>query len=245
MISEQRQQPSGRLVSSLGGPRVAFLVISVALLTVLCSVPGCLRESAAVAESSLDERRAAVLEWFRAQPRINLDIEPLGAKVLVVAFVDHQCPACRTAEIVLEGLVRQYEGTRPGAIRLVFKDFPLETECNPSVNRDIHPAACDAAVAVRLAGERNERAAMVTWLNAHQEALTKDSLRVAAAEILNDTSFDRRFGALLLEIERDSAQGRALGVRVVPTVFINGIRFSRQLEPVFLEAVVDWELGQR
>ena len=50
----------------------------------------------------------------------------------------------------------KYDAEQPGAVRVVLKDYPLDSECNANVaNGGPHPSACEAAVAVRLAREHN------------------------------------------------------------------------------------------
>jgi protein-disulfide isomerase len=192
-----------------------------------------------------DHRVAAFQEWFRAQPRIELDIDESPRAVLLVLFVDYQCPACLSAEAILQEVVDRYQSARPGEVRLVFKDFPLDTTCNDSVPRDVHRAACDAAIAVRLAAKNGHRAAMVQWLGAHLEALTHESIRAGVTETVPSVDFEREYAGLLLDVERDTAQGAALGVRAVPTLFISGVHFRRELDQSLLRAAVDSELGRR
>ena len=46
---------------------------------------------------------------------------PDSAPIRILDFSDFQCPACRAAAPILEGLAEKY----PGKIQLVFKHFPL------------------------------------------------------------------------------------------------------------------------
>ena len=46
---------------------------------------------------------------------------------------------------------RSTRASNPGAVKVVLKDYPLNSECNANMTTMLHPAACDAAVAVRLA----------------------------------------------------------------------------------------------
>src|SRR5207302_3348753 len=110
--------------------------------------------------------------WFTAQPRVPLIVPAEGAKVLVVKFNDYQCPPCRQSYLGYKGIFAKYEAEHPGAVRLVLKDFPLDSECNQSVrSTGPHPAACEAAVAVRLARAHNRVEAMEEWLFANQPML--------------------------------------------------------------------------
>ena len=65
----------------------------------------------------------------------------------------------------------------PGKVKFITKDFALERECNAGVSADVHPSACDAAVAVRLAREKGKAEVMEEWLFANQPAITPDSVQ--------------------------------------------------------------------
>ena len=67
---------------------------------------------------------------------------------------------------ILAKLQQQY----PGKVLLVTRDFPLETECNTA--NVGHLAACEAAVAVRLAREKGKAREMEEWLFANQDTMT-------------------------------------------------------------------------
>ena len=91
-----------------------------------------------------------------------------GAKVLVVKFNDYQCPPCRATYMEYKSIFAKYEASQPGAVRLVLKDYPLESECNVSVTGGPHPSACEAAVAVRLAREHDRAEELEEWMFANQ-----------------------------------------------------------------------------
>ena len=96
---------------------------------------------------------------------------------------------------------------QPGKVRYVTRDYPLERECNAFVNQDLHPSACEAAVAVRLAREKGKAEAMEDWLFANQPSLTPAGVKAAAATVAGVTDFDARFAATLELVKADIAQG--------------------------------------
>lgn len=146
-----------------------------------------------------------------------------GAKVTVVMFLDWQCPACRLAERAYGQVFADFERRMPGAVAVELKDYPLNMRCNPNVPVEMHPAACEAAVAVRLAHERGTAPAMIDWLFANQEALTPASVDAAASSIGHVPDFAARYNAVLGDVARDVAEGHGLEVTGTPTCFINGI----------------------
>ena len=96
-----------------------------------------------------------------------------GAAVVVVKFNDYQCPPCRQTYMEYKPIFAKWEKQAPGKVKFMTKDFALERECNAAVSSDVHPAACEAAVAVRLAREKGKAEAMEEWIFANQPALTQ------------------------------------------------------------------------
>jgi uncharacterized membrane protein len=189
-----------------------------------------------------DEERVQFEQWYAAQPRVALDIPADGAHVLIVKFNDYQCPPCRQTNMEYEPILAKFEAARPGAVRLVLRDFPLESECNSGVAGDLHAAACEAAVAVRLARERGTAARLEEWLFANQAGLTPGRVEEAAREVGQVTDFAERYPAVLEEVKADIALGRALGVRATPTFFVNGAMIQGGLPPHLFEQAVMLEL---
>jgi protein-disulfide isomerase len=130
---------------------------------------------------------------------------------------------------------------QPGKVRYVTRDYPLERECNAFVNQDLHPAACEAAVAVRLAREKGKADAMEDWLFANQPSLSTASVKSAIQTVAGVTDFDARFAATLELVKADIAQGSALKVSGTPTFFMNGMRLPG-LRAEYFDAAIAWEL---
>src|SRR5580765_5100420 len=120
--------------------------------------------------------------WYGSQPRIPLVIPNDGAKVLVVKFNDFQCPACGQSYLQYKPIFAKYAADKPGQVKLILKDYPLNRDCNDNINQTLHPAACDAAVAIRLSPAPKIEA-MEEWLYTHQPQMTPASVRQAAKDV--------------------------------------------------------------
>ena len=179
--------------------------------------------------------------WYAAQPRVPLVVPAEGAKVLVVKFNDYQCPACGQSYTQYKPVFAKYEAEHPGAVRLVMKDYPLNRDCNDALAQTIHSAACDAAVAVRLA-PANKREAIEEWLYAHQPAMTPPSVRQAARDIAQIPDFEAKYPSTLALVKSDVALGRQLNVKSTPTFFINGVRIEGGLPPQYFDQAIAIEL---
>ncbi len=189
-------------------------------------------------------QRSEFERYYTAQPRLPLDVPAEGAKVLVVKFNDYQCPPCRATYMEYKGIFAKYESSQPGAVRLVLKDFPLESECNASITTDLHAAACEAAVAVRLAREHGRAEQLEQWIFDNQSRLTPQLVREGARDVGQVKNFDARYRRPLEAVKADIAYGRQLGVTATPTFFINGVRISGGLPPVYFDQAIAYELAR-
>ena len=194
-------------------------------------------------QASTQDKSSEFERWYAAQPRVPIIVPNDGAKVLIVDFSDFQCPYCRQAFASLKPIIAKYNAQQANTVRLVLKDYPLDSECNINVqNGGPHPSACEAAVAVRLARGHNREDAMEEWLFANQEGMTPDTVKKAAREVGQVTDFDAKYTSLLELVKGDIAFGKTLGVQATPTLFINGVRIAGVLAPQYLEQAIAIEL---
>jgi uncharacterized membrane protein/protein-disulfide isomerase len=198
--------------------------------------------AAQLAQPSADQR-TELERFMAAAPRIPLVIPTEGAKVLVVKFNDYQCPACSQSYLAYKPIFAKYETSNPGAVRLVMKDYPLNPNCNPNVSTMVHVAACEAAVAVRLAKEHNRGAEMEEWLYTHQPGMTPPVGRQAAHDVGQVNDFDARYPATIELVKGDIALGAQLAVRGTPTFFIDGVKFDTAIQPQYFDQAIAYELA--
>ena len=204
------------------------------------AAPGAPAATSALPEATQDQK-SEFERWYASQPRVPLIVPAEGAKVLVVKFNDYQCPACGQSYTQYKPIFTKYEAEHPGAVRLVMKDYPLNRDCNDALGQTIHPAACDAAVAVRLSPPA-KREAMEEWLYGHQPAMTPPSVRQAARDIGQVADFDAKYAATLGLVKSDVALGKQLGVKSTPTFFINGVKIEGGLPPQYFDQAIAIEL---
>ena len=106
----------------------------------------------------------------------------------------------------------------------------------------VHSAACEAAVAVRLAREHKRGEALEEWLYTHQGEMTPASVRQAARDIGGVTDFDARFPATVELVKGDTTLGKQLGVKSTPTFFINGVKVEGMWIPQYFDQAIGYEL---
>ena len=209
------------------------------------------RETTSVATAAAGEPVTAVsqdqrseLERFMASaPRVPLIVPNEGAKVLIVKFADFQCPACGQAFLAYKPILAKYAASNPGQVKVVHKDFPLNPNCNASVRTMLHPWACDAAVAVRLARTHNKGEELEDYLYTNQKDITPDSLRKVAQDVGQVTDFDAKYQSTLELVKGDIAMGQQLKVNQTPTFFINGIKIDGAWAPQFFDQAIAYELA--
>ncbi len=196
----------------------------------------------AAAQAVSEDTRSEFQRWYEAQPRVELPVPNAGEKVLVVKFNDYQCPPCRQTYLDYKGVFAKYEAQYPGQVRYVMKDFPLDPECNVNAPNGIHLAACEAAVAVRLARVRGEGERLEEHIFANQATLTPDWVRQAAAERGGVQDFGEQYARTLELVKQDIELARSLGVTSTPTFFINGVKIPGGLQIPFFDAAIAYEL---
>jgi protein-disulfide isomerase/uncharacterized membrane protein len=141
-----------------------------------------------------------------------------AAPVTIVEYSDFACSHCARARQDLDRLLSR----RPDDVRLVFRHFPLDTSCNPTLRRSVHPRACEAAVAAECAGELGKFWEFHDYLFDNQE--THDYVAAARALGLDAEQFQSclRSGRGRAAVARDVAAASSLGVESTPTLFFNG-----------------------
>src|SRR5438445_815481 len=141
---------------------------------------------------------------------------PAGAGVTLVEYGDFECPYCRAALPIVEGLQTRL-GTQ---LRVVFRHFPLRTA---------HPHAQRAAEAAEAAAAQGKFWEMHAHLFAHQDALDDASLIRYAADLGLDTArFERELNthAHAERVHSDFESGVASGAHGTPSFYLDGHRYD-------------------
>ncbi len=163
-------------------------------------------------------------------------------KLDIVAWGDYQEPFSAR----VDQIIRDYIAVRDDA-RYTFRHYPVNQECNPQSGVTKHEHACrahQAAAAAGILGGTDAYWRMHVWLFENLADFSDERLRAAADEMgLDASAFFAALdtSAVANAITSDAAAGKRVGLRAVPTVFINGRRvprWQRQGESV-LESIMD------
>jgi uncharacterized membrane protein/protein-disulfide isomerase len=179
--------------------------------------------------------------WYSGLPRVPIAVPNEGAKVLIVKFNDYQCPPCRQTYELYKPIIAKYQGEYPGKVKFVTKDYPLDPECNSNAPAGQHQAACEAAVAVRLAKQKKRGEAMEEWLFQNQAQMSPDLVREGVKSVAGVADFDAQYARQLELVKGDITLGALLQVKGTPTFFVNGVRIPI-VKPEFFDAVIAYEL---
>jgi uncharacterized membrane protein len=193
-------------------------------------------------ETLAPEQLAELHAWLDRQPTIAEAMPQGGAKVLLLKFNDYQCPSCRQAYLLYKDIIAKYEAAYPGVFRYESRDFPLETECG--VGNAGHAAACEAAVAVRLAREKSlDNQLEAALFDRQSMSMTGADVKAVLTEVtkIPGSEFDARYAKMLDEVRADAQLGQRIGVTGTPTFFINGIKLGG-FRPAAFDAVIAYEL---
>lgn len=175
---------------------------------------------------------AGLVAQFAQEPQLNLDLRPddpirydaEGSATLIV-WSDFECTHCRAFGERFENQIRRQLDNR---VRLVFRHYPLSSECNPYLKRVSHPNACAAArlaEAVRIQGGNDKFWEAHDILFGGQSKL-KSLNAVALAEHLG-LDADRLIADMDSEtvkhrIAEDIEQGHKAGIKATPAIFLDG-----------------------
>jgi protein-disulfide isomerase len=122
----------------------------------------------------------------------------------------------------------------PAEVKLVHKNFPIRS----------HRFAFKAAMAALAAGRQGKFWEFHDELYKNYNRLNEQKIDEIAKQLqLNETEFEenQKNPAFVAQIRRDYEEGIRLGIRGVPTVFING-RKMRDRDMASLQAAIEQEL---
>lgn len=163
---------------------------------------------------------------------------PANAPVTIIEFGDLECPDCRMEAPILHHNVPE---TFPDKVRVVFKDFPLES---------LHPWARAAAIAGRCVYRQDPNAfwKFYDWDYENQQEIEPDNLKSKVLAWAGQSGIDTaklsqciETKATEPEVNRSIAEGRSLGIHGTPTLFINGRKIGG-LQWQDLQLVINNEL---
>ncbi len=222
---------------------VAWLAASIALVALfpreqVVEASGVAQSAPAPIETLAPDQLAEWEMWLDSQPRVD-DAGPASpSEVRLIKFNDYQCPACKQSWLLYRDVVAKYEASHPGAFRYDSRDFPLEAECGGGGS---HGAACELAVAVRLAADKGKKKeAEEAFFAAQSMTMTRDEVVTILTRVaqVSKEEFDAQYPKVVEQVRADAQLGQRLGVNSTPAFFLNGIRFPTTIRPSYMDAAI-------
>jgi len=173
-----------------------------------------------------------VYSW-QMSPQITFDeniglIKPSSqeSKATLIEFADFKCPHCKVASKTFKLFLSTQNN-----IKFIFKPYPLDGTCNPSIPNKGDGSRCELAGWVLCAEKLNQKGwETLYWIFDNQENLISlsdlNSTRDEMAQTLNLNSNEIKACATSAEtydiIKKSSLEGEAAKISGTPSVFLNG-----------------------
>ena len=157
-----------------------------------------------------------------------------SAPVTIIEYGDFESPSCSQAHAALKILLDHF-GDR---VRFVFRHYP---------EIGIHPHAELAAEAAEAAGAQGRFWPYYRALFEHQEHLKERQLRQYARQVgldLERYDYEMKHHVYRQRVQQHAKVGRQLGIRAMPTFYVNGKLTDVSFGLRHLEEAVDRELRE-
>lgn len=155
---------------------------------------------------------------------------PANARVTIVEFSDFQCPFCVKAVGELNAVLKAF----PNDVRLVYKQFPLDT----------HSQAALAARASLAAHEQGKFWELHDRMYAESQAIERRTIiNWAKALGLDMPRFLKKLDDPTVQatVRREFEEGSQAGVSATPTIFLNGRKYQGPIEVRLLTPLITAE----
>ena len=172
--------------------------------------------------------------------------------VTIVEFADHLCPHCKIASENLKEIAEKYNKS----LRIIYKYYPLDQECNHNIQRPFHIGSCKLSYATHCVQQQNidlfwklnklifDRQSQYMQPGAITESSIRDLLANVGANVTL-TENCMKSPETKKSVESDVELGDALGVTGTPAIFINGRRISGIPITHFVERLLQFEAEKR
>lgn len=158
------------------------------------------------------------------------------ADIVILEFGDFECPHCKK----LWDSMEDYLDATDLNIRVHFAHYPLNSACNPGVN-DLHPSACQAAVAGVCAEKQDKFWAYGSAMFANQHDLDRSDLVGYAEEVgMDKDAFETCLDDPLsmAKVKYDIALGIKTDLPATPTFYVNGYGVTGAFPPPVLREII-------
>ncbi|MBV6493713.1 MAG: hypothetical protein LDLANPLL_01736 [Turneriella sp.] len=184
------------------------------------------------------ELKAQLLSEFykqwKAAEKVGLDTPRTGTKgaskaiLTVVEFADPLCPHCKSMGIVLDSFMK----ANADKVRVIYRHYPLDIQCNNAMRQAFHVGACDLARAMECGAAQDKFWPVHDAIFQEQENFFRNPVTDKAIENISvragvqTAPFVQCFKSqsTLGKVKNDVAMGNKLKITGTPTVLVNDKR---------------------
>lgn len=229
-VTEVPPHPSAR--AALSAIALAVVLIGSQAQTVAMRGLQKANEQMTALLKQISDSADTLVSLYRAEPLREINLRPDDPArpddprlPKLVVWSDFECKHCREfAEKFEQTFQKHFEGN----LQVVFKHYPLCSDCNPHVRKRIHPRACTAAAlaeAVRLQGGHEAFWRLHDHWFQSPDAIKRLNVGETAAMLGLDAArleTDLKSQAVMDRIHEDIELGKSLGITGTPAVFLSG-----------------------
>ncbi|PJZ71103.1 protein-disulfide isomerase [Leptospira perolatii] len=186
---------------------------------------------------------------YENSPELQIDLKDVpiqgdpNAPITIVKYADFNCGHCMHTSHILKEILRDYEGI----VRVAYKNFPLDGNCNRLIERKSPEASsCVAAIASICANQQKKFPAVYNGLYHDNEMGVMHTpvtvLKLAEASGLNIGSFKACMNSPVVreQINREVDEAERLRIHSTPSLFINNRAIkSGTPNPEFLRQLIE------
>lgn len=161
----------------------------------------------------------------------------------IIEYADFKCPHCKIASTALHNFMKGHSD-----IKFIFKPFPLDGTCNPTMDHKGDGTRCKMAAWALCANKVSQKGWDVhQWYFDHQESLQsvsdmKDTnIEISKALNLNYDEIEKCAESVVTydEIKQLSLEAKNAKVEGTPTIFLNGKKLEYGQFPEVLRSAIN------
>lgn len=238
---------------------VAFLLVPVSGSYIFARTSSATSDKAQTSGDTNQLLRKAfdeIYTQYRSEPEINLDLSVLESEgtanpvLTIVEFADPLCPFCAHMTLRLHAFAEKH----PDTVRLYYAHFPLDKNCNPMMQRQLHEGACELSYAAHCAGVQGKFFPALSRIYIEQNYWHGNVSGTSLQKVIGDNGLNSaKFQTCLKSsstrraIARAISEGAKVPVQGTPTLVVNGRRFPGvhyEFIDYVLEEMLRMENGQ-
>jgi protein-disulfide isomerase/uncharacterized membrane protein len=188
------------------------------------------------------------IDAYEKSPLLKLDIKDIPfigdekAPIVIVKYADFNCGHCMHTSLLLKQILQEYAGL----VKVYYKNFPLDGNCNPLVSRKSPDASSCIAASASICGARQNKFKPV-YEDIYRDTekgirhSTLSVLDIAKRSGLSIPTFNSCMSSkeVLETIYKDVEEAKILDIKSTPSLFVNNRALDPGTpDPIFLRALL-------